>query len=79
MVGCSEVLERVAVEPKMILTPDLKICSLGHTSGSGQKLVFEPRLMTSDLLRTADILRAGRPVSKVPGADLKTLICAGGV
>ena len=35
-VGCSEVLERVAVEPKMIRTPDLKIRSLGHTSGSGQ-------------------------------------------
>jgi hypothetical protein len=41
MVGrCSEVLERVAVEPKMIRTPDLKIRSLGHASGSGQTRRF---------------------------------------
>jgi hypothetical protein len=56
MVGrCSEVLERVAVEPKMIRTPDLKIRSLGHTSGSGWKRKWLRLNSMSALPSTTDI------------------------
>ena len=70
MVGrCSEILERLAVEPKMI-PPGLKIRSLGQTSVPGQSRHFDRAPLTSGLPRLADILRVSRYVSQVPKADI---------
>jgi hypothetical protein len=60
-----------------ILRHDSDRSSKGATSGMGQTRHFEHAPIASGITREADILRAGRHVSKVPNADFPTKSSAG--